>query len=246
MVNPFDCVVLSEHPWLPSIVRNFLCSTICFLTNSDCYTMEELEFTHLIQGEEVEALKFFYTTWAEADNMDVPAEVPDAPGELVSLVVSSTSLVVRYRGEMVAQMLGEVHKRDAVLGRKLLRPEEITPPGTPWTPWALYKMAWGARLVNLGTGVVAWPADVLTENPGDQCVMEITFLAVDKRWRRKGIASKLLEMSEEMAEEKGCQKMVLIANSPVVMGMYERRGWERWRDSNDQSEEKLVAFVKNI
>merc|ERR1719431_1117070 len=65
--------VLSEHSWLPTIVRNFLCSTICFLTNSDCYTIDELEFTHLIQGEEVEALKFFYTTWAEADNMDVPA-----------------------------------------------------------------------------------------------------------------------------------------------------------------------------
>ena len=81
--------------------------------------MDELEFTLLIQGEEVEALEFFYTTWAEADNMDVPAEVPDVPRELVSLVESSTSLVARYRGEMVAQMLGEVHKKDEVVGRKL-------------------------------------------------------------------------------------------------------------------------------
>ena len=243
---PSFYVALSEYPWMPTIVSNFLCFTICFLTNSDCYTMDELEFTHLTQGEEVEALEFFYTTWAEADDMDVPSEVPDVPKELVSLLESSTSLVARYKGEMVAQMLGEVHKKEEVVGRKLPRPEEILPAGTPWTPWALYKKAWGARLVTLGTGVVEWPADVLTENPGDQCVMEITFLAVDKRWRRKGVASRLLEMSEEMAKEKGCQKMVLIAASPVVMGMYERRGWERWRDSDDQSLEKLVAFVKNI
>ena len=227
---------------MPTIVSNFFCFTICFLTNTDCYTMDDLEFTHLNQGEEVEALEFFYTTWAEDENMDVPSEVPDVPKELVSLLESSNSIVVRYKGEMVAQMLGEIHKREEVVRRKF----GWKPVGTPWTPWALYKMAWGARLVTLGTGVVEWPADVLTENPGDQCVMEITFLAVDKRWRRKGVASRLLEMSEEMAKEKGCQKMVLIAASPVVMGMYERRGWERWRDSEDQSLEKLVAFVKNL
>ena len=138
-------VALSEYPWMPTIVSNFLCFTICFLTNSDCYTMDELEFTHLTQGEEVEALEFFYTTWAEADDMDVPTEVPAVPKELVSLLESSTSLVARYKGEMVAQMLGEIHKREEVVGRKF----GWKPVGTPWTPWALYKMAWGARLVTL-------------------------------------------------------------------------------------------------
>jgi len=233
---------------MPSILSDMFCSAICFLTQSSCFSLDDLQISRLQPGQEIEALQFFYTTWAEADDdMDVPPGVPEeVPAELVSLVAGSSSLVARHGGKMVAQMLGEVHRRDEVVGKLLIKPEEILPVGTSWTPWALFKKAWGARLVDLGTGRVAWPADILTETTGLDCVVELTFLAVEKSWRRKGVASELMKRSEEMARELGCTGVVMIAGSPVMMGMAEKRGWRRWRDSEDESEEKLVALVKNI
>ena len=195
-------------------------------------------------GEEEEALLFFYTTWAKAENMDVPPGVPEVPSELPALVAGSSSLVVRQRhgGRMVAQMLGEVHRREEVVGRKPLQPEEILAPGEPWAPWALFKKAWGARLVDLGTGRVAWPADLLTDYANLDCVVELTFLGVEKDWRENGLAGELIKRTYEMAKELGCQGVVMIAGSPITEGMAMRRGWWRWGDTED----KLVAFVKEL
>ena len=233
---------------MPIILSNLLCSTISFLSESSCYKLADLEILPILPGEEVEALQFFYPTWAEADNIDVPPRVPEVPAELVSLVAGSisSSLVARHQGRIVGQMLGEVLRQDEVVGRKLLKPEDILPPGTPWTPWALFKKAWGARLVDLGTGQVAWPADLLTDTPSLDCVAELTFLSVEKGWRRKGVASELMRRSEDMARELDCHGLVMIASSPTMVGMAERRGWRRWRDNEDSSKDKLVALVKNL
>ena len=234
--------------WIPSWISELICSTGCVFSSMES-SCSLLELSVLQPGEEEEALRFFYPTWAEANSMDLPTETgePSPPSELIGLLGGSvsSSLAVRHKGKMVGQMLGEKLTRNQTIGKELPLPEEILPPGTPWTPWALFKKAWGARLVDLADERVSWPADVLLELPDVDCVVELTFMAVDKHWRRRCIASALLRRTETLTEELGCSTMVMIASSPITVGMAERRGWKRWRD-DDGPDDRLIAFVKTL
>ena len=106
--------------WIPSWISELICSTGCAFSSMES-SCSLLELSVLQPGEEKEALKFFYPTWAEADSMELPPETgePSPPSELLSLLGGSvgSSLAVRHKGKMVGQMLGEKHTRKQVIGK---------------------------------------------------------------------------------------------------------------------------------
>lgn len=65
-------------------------------------------------------------------------------------------------------------------------------------------------------------------------------LAVDPRYRRKGIANLLVDALEKKLKEKGCIRYyILVTNdNEDAISFYESRGWENMDD--------LFAFAKNL
>ncbi len=65
-------------------------------------------------------------------------------------------------------------------------------------------------------------------------------LAVLPAYRRKGIASRLVDALEEKLKEKGCIRYYLLVtkDNQEAINFYEKRGWENMDD--------LHPFAKNL
>ena len=196
--------------WLPALLTDLLCSVLCSLSESSCWSLEELQISRLLPGEEEEALLFFHKAWSKELGLEA-AEVAEVPEELVAAVAASRSLVVRHEGRMVAQLLGEVHRRREVEAR------DFTPPVLHADPtWSLFQKVWGPRPVDLAEERVMWPADLLDDYPDLDSVYDLGMMIVEEGWRRRGVAGALARRGEELAREEGCQGLVGIAGSQVT------------------------------
>lgn len=72
-------------------------------------------------------------------------------------------------------------------------------------------------------------------------VAKVSRVAVDREWRRRGIAARMLDLALAEARARGCEQARLAAQLDVV-GMYERAGFEVCSDQFEDAGIKHVSM----
>jgi len=185
--------------------------------------MDMLEYRLLRAGEEEAALNFFYSHFVakEGQLSSVGAgRNEEVTRDIQTMLTSGPTLVaIDADGQMVGQLIMEIHDQGG---------DTSGPPSFQDILSRYEDVAW-SRFWHLGSSQVLWPPTFLSAFPTLDRILDLGFLSVSSQWQGKGVATKLATNAEQLARDKNCQGMVVIASTTATVKIVERLGMVKWR-----------------